>query len=84
MELNEISLPAFGEVAERLRRSTVLIDSGLRAKASGKGCGVIWSDSGLIVTNAHLIQGTHAYMQLWDGREFEAEVSERDHSHKRK
>jgi serine protease Do len=76
MELNEISLPAFGEVAERLRRTTV----GLRAKASGGGSGVIWSDSGLIVTNAHVIHGTHAFVQLWDGREPEAQVSERDHS----
>jgi serine protease Do len=80
MELNDMTLPAFGEVAERLRRSTVLIHSGLRGKASGSGSGVIWSDSGLIVTNAHVIHGTHACVQLWDGREFEAQVTERDHS----
>jgi serine protease Do len=75
-----MALPAFGEVAERLRRSTVLIHSGLRGKASGSGSGVIWSASGLIVTNAHVIHGTHACVQLWDGHEFEAQVSERDHS----
>jgi serine protease Do len=74
-----MALPAFGEVAERLRRSTVLIHSGLRGKASGSGSGVIWSASGLIVTNAHVIHGTHACVQLWDGHEFEAQVSERDH-----
>jgi len=75
-----MALPAFGEVAERLRRSTVLIHSGLRGRASGSGSGVIWSDSGLIVTNAHVIRGSHACTQLWDGREFEAQVIERDHS----
>jgi serine protease Do len=80
MELNEMAFTAFGEVAERLRRSTVLIHSGLRGKASGSGSGVIWSDSSLIVTNAHVIHGTHACVQLWDGREFEAQVTERDHS----
>src|SRR5260370_14892426 len=82
MELNEMAFTAFGEVAERLRRSTVLIRSGLRANGSGSGSGsgVIWSDSGLIVTNAHVIRGSHACLQLWDGREFEAQVTERDHS----
>jgi serine protease Do len=75
-----MALPAFGEVAERLRRSTVLIHSGQRGNASGSGSGVIWSAAGLIVTNAHVIHGTHACVQLWDGHEFEAQVSERDHS----
>jgi serine protease Do len=76
--VSEMALPAFGEVAERLRRSTVLIYSGLRGKGSGSGSGVIWSDSGLIVTNAHVIRGSHACAQLWDGREFEALVTDRD------
>ena len=77
-----MALAAFGEVAERLRRSTVLIHRGCEGspRASGSGSGVIWSDSGLIVTNAHVIHGSQACVQLWDGREFEAQVSERDHS----
>jgi serine protease Do len=78
MELNDMAFPAFGEVAERLRRSTVLIHSGLRGKGSGGGSGVICSDSGLIVTNAHVIRGSHACVQLWDGREFAALVTGRD------
>jgi serine protease Do len=41
---------------------------------------VIWSDSGLIITNAHVVRGSHVCAQLWDGREFEAQVTERDHS----
>src|SRR5229473_487136 len=82
MQRNEMAFAAFGEVAERLRRSTVLIHSGSDAsrRGSGSGSGVICSDSGLIVTNAHVIRGSHGYVQLWDGREFEAQVSERDHS----
>ena len=71
---------AFGEVAERLRRSTVLIHSGLSGSRSGSGSGVIWSRNGLIVTNAHVVPGSHARVQLWDGREFEAQVTDRDHS----
>jgi serine protease Do len=79
MQLNEMVFSAFGEVAERLRRSTVLIYSGLRG-GTGSGSGVIWSDSGLIISNAHVVRGSHVCAQLWDGREFEAQVTERDHS----
>ena len=75
-----MAFPAFGEVAERLRRSTVLIYSGSRGRGTGSGSGVIWSDSGLIITNAHVVPGSHVCAQLWDGREFEAQVTERDHS----
>lgn len=70
---------AFGEVAERLRRSTVLIHSGLSG-SRGSGSGVIWSRNGLIVTNAHVVPGSHARVQLCGGREFEAQVTDRDHS----
>ena len=69
-----MSVEGFGEVAERLRRSTVLIQAGDR----GSGSGVIWSGDGLIVTNAHVARGSHARVQLWDGREFEAAITSRD------
>jgi len=49
-------------------------------RGSGSGSGVICSDSGLIVTNAHVIRGSHQCVQLWDGREFAGQVTERDHS----
>jgi len=64
----------FGEIAEQLRRSTVLIQSGGR----GAGSGVIWSGDGLVVTNAHVVRGSRVQVQLWDGREFEARVAARD------
>jgi serine protease Do len=69
-----MAIQGFGEIAERLRRSTVLIHSGSR----GSGSGVIWSEEGIVVTNAHVIRGSRMVVQLWDGREFEAEVRSRD------
>jgi serine protease Do len=69
-----MSIPGFGEVAEQLRRSTVLIEAGDR----GNGSGVIWGGDGLIVTNAHVARGSHARVQLWDGRELAAGITLRD------
>jgi serine protease Do len=74
MEANNMAVPGFGEIAEQLRRSTVLIHAGSR----GSGSGVIWSNDGLIVTNAHVVRGSHVCVQLWDGREFEVAVHSRD------
>jgi serine protease Do len=67
-------IPGFGEIAEQLRRSTVLIESGGR----GAGSGVIWSSDGVVVTNAHVVRGSRVSVQLWDGREFDAAVRSRD------
>jgi serine protease Do len=64
----------FGEVAEKLRRSTVLIHAGGR----GGGSGVIWSSDGTVITNAHVARSTQISLQLWDGREFHATVASRD------
>jgi serine protease Do len=74
MEGNNMAIPGFGEIAEQLRRSTVLIHSGGR----GAGSGVIWSSEGLVVTNAHVVRGSRVIVQLWDGREFEAAIRSRD------
>ena len=68
------AIPGFGEIAEQLRRSTVLIHSGGR----GLGSGVIWSSDGVLVTNAHVAHGSRPTVQLWDGREFEAVAQSRD------
>lgn len=69
-----MAIPGFGEIAEQLRRSTVLIHSG----AHGSGSGVIWSSDGMLVTNAHVVRSTRPMVQLWDGREFQAAVRSRD------
>jgi serine protease Do len=65
----------FGEVAERLRRSTVQVHS--RA-GRGSGSGVIWSADGLVVTNAHVARGADLEVELWDGRRMPARVLGRD------
>jgi serine protease Do len=69
-----MQIKGLGEVAERVRRSTVLVQPGGR----GSGSGVIWSGDGLIVTNAHVVRSSHVEVTLWDGREFRAEVAARD------
>lgn len=65
---------AFGDVAERLRRSTVLVRSGRR----GSGSGVVWGESTRIVTNAHVVQGGRTTVELWDGQEVEASIAKSD------
>jgi serine protease Do len=69
-----MAVTGFGEIAERLHRSTVLIHAGDR----GSGSGVIWSNDGSIITNAHVARGPQVGLQLWDGREFDATVASRD------
>ena len=69
-----MSVNGFGEIAEQLRRSTVLIPAGGR----GCGSGVIWSPDGVILTNAHVARGSRVNIGLWDGREFPASVTSRD------
>ena len=70
-------LPAgFGEVAERLRRSTVQVHVANGRQADGSG--VIWNPEGLIVTNAHVARERRAVVELWDGRRLEANVVSSD------
>ena len=70
--------PGFGEVAERLRRSTVHISAGGR----GHGSGIIVKSDGIIVTNAHVaparMKSGQLTVGLWDGRSFSAEIAARD------
>ena len=71
----------FGEIAERLRRSTVQVSlgegRGRGAQRSG-GSGIVWTADGLILTNAHVARGPEAEIELWDGRRFPARVVSRD------
>jgi len=53
----------FGEIAEKLRRSTVHISAGRR----GQGSGIIVRSEGVIVTNAHVAALGPLWVQLWDG-----------------
>jgi serine protease Do len=68
-----VAIPGFGEIAEQLRRSTVLVGAG-----RGNGSGIIWSRDGVVVTNAHVARGSTISVQLWDGRELNATVTSRD------
>jgi serine protease Do len=69
---------AFGDIVEKLRRSTVEVT----AHRWGGGSGVIWSRDGRIVTNAHVVEsgGTSGAVEvgLWDGRRLPGRVLKRD------
>src|SRR4051812_36230876 len=52
------------EIAERLRRATAQVFSGGR----GSGSGVVWSEDGLVVTNAHVARESAVSVELSDGR----------------
>jgi serine protease Do len=69
-----MAIHGFGEIAEQLRRCTVLVSPGGR----GNGSGVIWTADGVIVTNAHVTRSSQMRIQLWDGREFDAALVSRD------
>jgi serine protease Do len=60
--------------AEKLRRSTVKIREGRH----GVGTGVLWSAAGLILTNAHVVNGRRVTVETCDGRVFPARLRIRD------
>jgi serine protease Do len=71
----------FGEIGERLRRSTVRVsvdEGGRRPGRRSGGSGVIWNSGGLILTNAHVARGPQTEIETWDGRRFPARVVSRD------
>lgn len=63
-------------IAAALRRSTVVIESGGRGR--GHGSGIIWSDDGLLVTNAHVARHGTAVVTLADGTTAGARLVARD------
>lgn len=63
-----------GEMAEHLRQITVQV----RGSQTGSGAGTIWSSDGWIITNAHVVRGEAAAVELADGRSFQARVMARD------
>ncbi|NJL23566.1 MAG: PDZ domain-containing protein [Leptolyngbyaceae cyanobacterium SM1_3_5] len=44
---------------------------------------MIWRSNGLIITNAHVVAGSSAIVQLADGQRFSAQVTQRDDGHGR-
>jgi serine protease Do len=67
----------FGELAEKLRRSTVQVLSGSRS-SGGSGSGIIWGQDGTVITNAHVVREERVRVELWDGRSLAADVAARD------
>ena len=63
-------MEGFGDIAEKLRRSTVHVRAGRR----GQGSGIIVSGDGLMVTNAHVATLTRVDVQLWDGTRSQADL----------
>lgn len=61
-------------VAAALSRSTVQV----RSRGFGIGAGVIWHPNGIIITNAHVVRGPRATVELSDGRVFDAVCTRRD------
>ena len=63
-------------IAAMLQRSTVLIETAGRTR--GHGSGIIWSNDGLLVTNAHVAQSGTAAVTLADGTTTTARLVARD------
>jgi serine protease Do len=66
-----IFMNGLSEVADRVRRSTVQVES----RGRGAGSGVIWRADGLVVTNAHVVRGGRAQVSLSEGRPLCARVA---------
>lgn len=63
----------FGEVAERLRRSTVQLRG-----SRNSGSGVVWGTDGKILTNVHVLREGAARVEFWNGRQAMAHVLKSD------
>jgi serine protease Do len=69
----------FGEIAERLRRSTVQVFSGRRGRGErGGGSGVVWRADGAVLTNAHVARDDKPEVELWTGERIAARIVSRD------
>lgn len=61
-------------LAQRLARVTVQIRNGRESV----GCGIIWSSTGLIISNAHVARSRFLEIKLTDGRVLDGRVQSRD------
>ena len=74
MDINRSLTQAIHELVERVMPSLVIV----RGHRYGAGAGIVWSEDGLILTNAHVV-GRHApAIVLQDDGEHEARVLARD------
>lgn len=62
------------ELVESLRRVTVRVRNG----SASNGSGVVWSEDGLVVTNAHVVPAPRVTVELDGGRVLPARVVRRD------
>jgi serine protease Do len=70
----KMHIKGFGEVVEKLRRSTVQIRAGHR----GQGSGLVVNPEGIIVTNAHVAVFSPLEVDFWDGNRIRADLQVRD------
>jgi serine protease Do len=61
-----------GEIVERVRRSTVQVET--PGDRPGSGSGVIVGPTATVITNAHVARSQTAKVHLWDGRVVDAYV----------
>jgi serine protease Do len=69
-----MTVAGFGEIAEKLRRSTVEVRAGRR----GHGSGIIVKPQGVLVTNAHVATFGPLDVEMWDGARASADLVLRD------
>lgn len=66
---------AFAGVAANLRASTVRLHD---ARGRGSGSAIVWSNDGLLLTNAHVARGPYAVVETADGRQLRGKLLGRD------
>ena len=70
---------ALARVVGALRRVTVQVRTRGR-RGDGAGSGIVWRPDGLVVTNAHVVRGERAVVELPDGERLDGRVVRMDRS----
>jgi serine protease Do len=63
-----------GSIAARLRASTLRVED----ERGGAGSGIVWNDTGLVLTNAHVVRGSSATVTASGSKARPARVLRRD------